>query len=211
MTPALAKLIEIGSKPFGSGVAPFGDAVDRWGDIGASVQEVLSRKNGFFCFESALRFFPSTTVESSWGISEWNSPELWKADYRGLADEAFCFAEDIFERQFVIHERKVSVFEPETGDLEFLANSLEEWAARLLLDYNQMTGHAVAHNWQSVHGPLPPRHRLMAKTPFVLGGNSSPQNLVAMDSVRIMKNLGNLAHQLHDLPDGMQVKFKIVP
>jgi hypothetical protein len=210
MTPALGKLIEIGGAPFVRGSKPVGDAVSRVGDIGASIAEVLARKNGFFCFESALRFFPSSTAESSLGISEWNSVDLWKGDYRSVADNIYCFAEEIFGRQFVVHDRKIAVFESETGSLEVVASSLEEWASKVLLDYNQMTGHPLAHEWQSIHGPLHPRHRLMAKRPFVLGGEYSIQNFVALDSVRIMKSLGNLAFQLHDLPDGAKVEFKIL-
>jgi hypothetical protein len=209
MTPALGKLIEIGGAPFAPGSKPVGDALNHLRDIGVSIREVLARKNGFFCFEVALKFFPSTTVESSWGISEWNSPNLWKVHYRGIADNIFCFAEEIFGRQFVVHDEKIAVFESETGDLEIIASSLEEWASKMLLDYNQMTGHALAHEWQSLHGALHPRHRLIAKRPFVLGGEYSIENLASMDSAQMMKSLGNLAFQLHDLPDGTKIEFKI--
>jgi hypothetical protein len=133
MTPALGKLIEIGGAPFVRGSKPVGDAVSRVGDIGASIAEVLARKNGFFCFESALRFFPSSTAESSLGISEWNSVDLWKGDYRSVADNIYCFAEEIFGRQFVVHDRKIAVFESETGSLEVVASSLEEWLRRCSL------------------------------------------------------------------------------
>jgi hypothetical protein len=208
MTPALGKLIEIGGAPFVPGSEPVSDALNHLGDIGASIREVLAQKNGFFCFEAALRFFPSTTVGPSWGTSEWNSPNLWKDDYRGVADNIFCFAEEIFGRQFVIHDEKIAVFESETGDLEIIASSLEEWASKILLDYNQMTGHPLAHAWQSLHGALHPRHRLIAKRPFILGGEYSIENLASIDSVRMMKSLGNLAFQLHDLPDGTKVQFK---
>jgi hypothetical protein len=95
MTPALGELIEIRGAPFVRGAKPVGDAVSRLGDIGAAIGEVLARKNGFFCFESALRFFPSSTAESSLGISEWNSVNLWKGGYRGVADNIYCFAEEI--------------------------------------------------------------------------------------------------------------------
>ena len=210
MTPALGKLIEIGGTPFLSSSKPASNAVDHLGDIGASIRDVLTRKNGFFCFESALRFFPSATVEPSWGISEWNSSNLWKSDYRGIADNIYCFAEEIFGRQFVVYDEKIAVFESETGNLEIMASSLEEWASKLLLDYNQMTGHALAQKWQSVHGPLHPRHRLMAKRPFVLGGEYLIENLVSLDSTRVMKSLGNLAFQLRDLPDGAKIEFNIL-
>src|SRR3954471_7120400 len=211
MGPALHKLLELGGAPF---VAKHPDAAiesfDNIGDVGASIRDVLKQKNGFFCFEQALRFFPSRTVEASWGLADWNSPGLWKADYRGLADHVFCFAEEIFGRQFVACDGRIAIFEPETGDLEIVAASLEEWAAKMLLDYRRMTRWIFAHDWQRLHGRLASRHRLLAKTPFVLGGEYAIANLAELDSVRVMKALGNLAHQIHDLPNGSKIRFVIL-
>jgi len=209
MGPSLNKLLEIAGAPFAGDIDCSTDAFDHFGEIGVSIRDVLAKKNGFFCFESALRFFPSVTVEASWGLGEWNSPDLWKTDYLGLADNIFCFAEDIFGRQFAVCEGKIGIFEIETGDFDIVALSLQEWASMLLLDYNQMTGFRLAHEWQVRHGPLHPRHRLMARTPFVLGGEYSLTNLVALDSLQLMKNLGNLARQIHALPDGSRIEFKV--
>jgi hypothetical protein len=211
MGPSLQKLLEIGGAPFVSKGAEFAVPVlDRFGSIGTSLIDVLRRKDGFFCFESALRLFPSMTVESSWGIGEWNSHDLWKIGYRGLADDILCFAEELFGRQFVIADGKVGVFEAETGEVEIMGLSLEEWASKILLDYNQITGYGIAHEWQHRYGPLKPRHRLMAKTPFVLGGDYSIVNLASTDSLEVMKTLGNLAYQIHDLPDGARVELKVL-
>ena len=49
----------------------------------------------------------------------------------------------------------------------------------------------------------------MPKRPFVLGGGFTVANLVALDGARILKNLGNLAHQIHTLPDGSPIQFEI--
>jgi hypothetical protein len=211
MGPSLQKLLEIGGAPFVSTDAEFAVPVlDRFGSIGESLANFLRQKDGFFCFESALRVFPSVTVESSWGIDEWNSCGLWMADYRGLAEDVLCFAEELFGRQFVIADGKVGIFEAETGEVGTVAYSLEEWASKILLDYNQMTGYGIAHEWQHKYGPLHPRHRLMAKTPFVLGGDYSVANLASTDSLQMMKTLGNLAYQIHDLPDGTRVELKVL-
>jgi hypothetical protein len=210
MGPALQKLLEIGGAPFLSKDAhPTVAALDRFGEIGASINEVLRQKKGFFCFESALRFFPSVTVEASWGITDWNEHDRWKVDFHGLADDIFCFAEELFGRQFVIFGGKVATFEPETGDLKIAASSIEQWASTILLDYDYMTGYRLAHEWQLEYGPLHPRHRLMAKRPFALGGEYSTANLASLDSLQIMKTLGNLAYQIHDLPDGAKIEFKV--
>jgi hypothetical protein len=208
---AIQKLLEIASSPFIPGGILFGsDGLDRFGDNGRAIMEMLFQRNGFFCFESALRIFPADTTESSWGIHEWNRQELWKGEYFGLADRFFCFAEDIFGNQFCIYDNKVRTFNPETGDAEVVASSLEDWAAKVFDDYNSMTGYRFARDWQKIHGRLPARDRLMPKKPFVLGGNYDLSNLIAMDSVRVMKNLGNLAHQIHDLPDGAKIEFRII-
>jgi hypothetical protein len=113
-------------------------------------------------------------------------------------------------QQFVIFDGKIGIFEVETGDVKIIALSLEEWASKILLDYNQMTGFGLAHEWQRKYGPFHARHRLMAKKPFVLGGEYSIANLVSRDTLLIMKALGNLAHQIHALPDGARIALKML-
>jgi hypothetical protein len=184
--------------------------LDRFGPNGRAIRDILESKNGFFCFESALRFFPSATVEPSWGLHQWNSHGLWKSGYYGLADSLFCFAEDIFGRQFCLATEEIRIFDPETGDLETIALTLDELASRLLENHDAMVGYQFAKNWQKAHGGLSARDRLMPKKPFVLGGKYELANLVALDSLRVMKSLGNLARQIHDLPDGSQIEFKIL-
>lgn len=211
MGPALKKILEIGSNSFATSAAAFGvDQFDKLGECGIDLRKVLFEKNGFFCFESALRFFPSATTESSWSLHEWNSHELWKRDYHSLAENYFCFAEDIFGAQFCFLGKEIVSFNPETAEFEKLASTLDDWAAKILENYKLMTGYRFAHEWQEVYGPLPARQRLMPKKPFVLGGEYALANLVAIDAVHLMRNMGNLAHQIHRLPDGAQVDFKIL-
>jgi len=103
----------------------------------------------------------------------------------------------------------VSTLNPETGEIELFAGSVEEWAQQILDNFDQLTGYTLAHSWQRMHGRLPPRFRLMPKRPFVLGGEYAVANLVALDGVRVMKNLGNLARQIRNLPDGTKVEFRV--
>jgi hypothetical protein len=201
VTPLLQKLLEVSGPAFASASAA--PSFDK------SLGALLAKKNGFFAFESALRVFPSRTVSSSWGLDDWNSQTLWKEEYGGLADGLNCFAEDIFGVQFCFAEREIWKFDPETGELERLAADLDEWASKILLDYRGLTGFQISHNWQKAHGPLEARNRLMPKVPFVLGGKYELDNLVAISSERLMRNMGNLAHQISSLPDGSTIKFKI--
>jgi len=120
------------------------------------------------------------------------------------------FAEDLFGGQFCFSTDGILRFDPETADLARVADSVDDWAAKLLHDYETMAGYNAAHKWQMANGPLKPRDRLMPKLPFVLGGTGELSNLVSIDGRRLMKNMGNLARQIHDLPDGSKIKFQIV-
>jgi hypothetical protein len=170
---------------------------------------VLNKRNGFFAFEGALRFFPSRSVPISYGLLEWNDQELWRFEYDGLADRCFFFAEDMFGGQFCVSDGKIHTFDPETGQRSELANSLEEWAAAVLADYEVLTGYKLAHDWQAKYGKLAGRERLVPKTPFVTGGEFALSNLAALDAVKGMRARGNLACQIRDLPDGAKIRFVI--
>ena len=128
----------------------------------------------------------------------------------GLADGCLFFAEDVFGGQFCIKDNAVFSFDPETGSLELMADSLEMWATDLLQNFNVLTGYSVAHEWQLQNGALPHGMRLIPKIPFVCGGSYGIDNLYAINSVRGMKSRGNLACQIKNLPDGEKIEFKIV-
>jgi hypothetical protein len=98
-------------------------------------------------------------------------------------------------------------FNPETGNIEVVATSLEGWAERILADYTVETGWPLAHEWQRRYGPLPVQERLIPKIPFVLGGAYDTDNLYAIDAVKGMRFRADIARQIRDLPDGTQVKL----
>jgi hypothetical protein len=170
----------------------------------------LAVKNGFYAFESALHVFPASGVISKREITveEWNRPSLWRGSYGRCVDvDHFFFAEDIFGGQFSLTKNGVYEMDPETGDIERVSEDLESWATKVLSHAERVTGHPVAHEWQSVHGPLAPGKRLVAKVPFVLGGEFAVSNLRVMDSVDGMTARGELAQQIVGLPDGAPIKL----
>ena len=101
-------------------------------------------------------------------------------------------------------------FDPETGGTALIASGLNEWAKILLDDFNVWTGFSVAHDWQTQHGPIPVGSRLLPITPFVLGGEFSPDNLRAIDSTEGMRYRASIAVRIRDLPDGTSIAIKRV-
>jgi hypothetical protein len=180
------------------------------GPLADELEGLLAERNGFFAFESALHVFPAAATSRGYSLARWNEPELWRGEYGSLLLGALCFAEDVFAGQFVLAGGAVHRLEPETGELQVMADTLEEWAATILDDSAFETGHSTATEWQRAHGPLPPGQRLIPKTPFVLGGQYSIENLYAADAVEAMRFRAHLAAQIRDLPDGATVEIRVV-
>ena len=181
----------------------------RRGPRAEELHSLLSARNGFMCFGSALHVLPSGEDERS--LEWWNTHELWRDSYEGMADGFLFFAEDAFGNQFGIRDDRVFFFDAETADTDVVAGSLEEWSKTLLSDYEQITGYPLARSWQEKNGPLPANQRLVAKVPFVVGGQFDVSNLHALDAVKAMRFRGELARQIRDLPDGTPIKFEILP
>lgn len=175
---------------------------------GACLREMLARKNGFYAFESALHVFCAGVPVGDRGLEEWNS-DLWQSRYDGIPPHAVFFAEDIFGAQFCLMNDSISTFDPETGAFESMATSLEEWAGKILDDYEVLTGHPLAHEWQVKNGALPSGHRLVPKIPFVLGGPFSVDNVHLLDAVKGMHYRASIARQIRDLPDGASVTLEV--
>lgn len=96
-----------------------------------------------------------------------------------------------------------------SGSVSAIAGTVEAWAQAILDDYDVLTGYPLAHQWQVERGPIPPRSRLVPKVPFACGGEFEIENLVLLDAGEAMRARGQLATQLHELPDDARVTFRI--
>jgi hypothetical protein len=142
MQSCVEKLLEISSPALCPPLHESRASSPRQSEIAA----LCKRKNGFYAFESALHVFPigeeacrHTTAE------QWNDVVRWKECFTGAADDVWCFAEDVFGEQFGFRGEEVVSFNPESGEVTTLADSLEDWACQILTDYEFLTGYPIAH------------------------------------------------------------------
>jgi hypothetical protein len=208
---SIQKLLSLASEPLSQ--QPVSVSVPDFSShrsIADELLELLRLKNGFYAFESALHVFPAAPFEKEMTLSRWNSFGLWRHEYGELADKKLFFAEDAFGNQFCLYNGCVCSFDAETGSMEPLGKTIEEWATRILADYEVLTGHPFLHDWQVKHGALSIGQRLIPKVPFVLGGEYALENVYSIAAVSGMKTRGNLARQIKDLPDGAQVEFRVI-
>lgn len=209
MTASLAKLLNIGSQHL---LINHEDLIiDKSGASEKIITEllaVLKIKNGFYAFESALHVFPLGSSDAIIGLSEWNSPDLWRNNFQGLIEGGLFFAEDIFGVQFSIKSNGVYSFNPETAEYDFVASDINAWSEAILADYEYLTGYTLAHQWQEANGALAPGHRLCPKVPFSLGGAFDIENLFSMESVSLMRYMAEIAVQIKDIPNGAEITLE---
>ncbi len=213
MGPNIRKLLEIGGPALAGNPSSPGEDFGSL-PLATELWELLSHRNGFLAFESALVVRPSSATfqdgTPTTPVEAWNEPQLWTGRYEDLTDGCLFFAQDVFGGQFALTSRGVVSFDPETGETEHIGASLEEWAGELLRDYETMTGFPLAREWQRLHGRLPPRHILAPKRPFVLGGEYTLENLYLADEVRSLEARAAVALQIRDLPDGATITLEVV-
>jgi len=195
------KLTSIGSLPI-SNLTPDLDGSN------PELHALLMLKNGFFCFEGALQVFSTDFRSKHICLRDWNNPNLWRNAYGDMNDlDILFFAQDIFGYQFGLKDRAIVQFDPETGLCKTLADSMENWAQRVLRDFRVLTGFPIAHKWQVLNGSIAPNCRLNPSIPFVLGGAYTIDNLFAANMIDGMLARADIAHQIRRLPDGTKVEF----
>jgi|SRR5215831_18192511 len=208
---ALKNLLSISSDPICDVVPVLPKAVvDLAGARSGELLALLKAKNGFYAFESALHVLPAGCPTLPANLQTWNDIKLWRGLYGESTKEFVSFAEDIYACQFGILHENICKFEPETGEIERFATNLEEWAHKILDDYEYETGHPVARRWQELHGPLTPGTRLFPKIPFVLRGQYDVENLFALDAFEGLKYQAEIYQQIRDVPDGSTIRLRII-
>lgn len=210
MSDPYKRLLAISSPPI-SPAPPLAEALGAYAKrpVGAELLLLLSARNGFYAFESALHVRSTADAPPELGLEAWNNTAQWINCYDGLADDLFFFAEDVFGVQFCTDGNVIFTFDPETGATEEFSTSLSQWCDSLLDDFRLATGQPLAHEWQRLNGQLPKGCRLVAKVPFVLGGAYEVTNLYALNTADSLRWRATIAQQIRGLPDGAQLRLSV--
>ncbi len=171
--------------------------------------QLLSHTNGFSLFGSAVQVYRAGVDGLGPELLAWNTGGPWKDSFGGLADECFCFGQDVLGTQFAVADDRVVLFDPETADTEVLGRTLDDWASWLLDDplVNATVGLTV--EWERARGALEPHERLVPLQLIALGGELALDNLVVREAAEALRIRGPIARQLHDLPDGAEVHLTV--
>ncbi len=174
----------------------------------AELGRLITQMNGFFLFNAGVQVFRVGEEGLGPDMLSWNTGEPWKDTYAGLADDLFCFGQDLFGVQFaILGEDQVVRFNPESAAVTLIGHSLEDWARWLLADPDVNGANSFAHAFQKQNGALKPNERLIPSQFFVLGGTYDFDNLSVKDSTEAMEIRGPIAQKIHAAPDGSTIRL----
>ncbi len=118
-----------------------------------------------------------------------------------------CFALDILANPMLISGGAVVQLDLDSNKVTDVAPSLEEWAALMVARPGRYAGAQIAAKWIGVNGPIPERHRLVLVYPVHLGGQYTPENLLAMPVDEAIEHCSTRARNF-TLPDKWTMTVK---
>jgi len=179
------------------------DDVEILPDLPGDLCRMLSDTNGFILHEGALHVRgASLTPEWHSLRAAWLGPNAFHRLYEKVKTSDIPFAQDQMGDQFLIRQGVILRLSGETGEIELLADSLDDFFAKVQNDIETFLTVGLSHRMQ-------PGQLLHAFPPFCVR-DPIPASLRAMDAAEVIRFHADLARQIRDIPDGGQIEFKPV-
>lgn len=211
MSEALDRLLGVASAALSESIPHLsGECSLLAGRLAPELLELLLMRNGFAAYGGALQVFPAGDSAKNIALEHWNSESLWRSEYGSLAHGCLFFAQDTLGAQFCVYDDAVYRFDPESAQKDYLADSIDAWAEAVCAEPAYQTAFPLLNEWNKTNGELPLESRLVPKIPFILGGEYAVENLHAVEAAAAMRFYGNVAKQIHDLPDGASVELRVI-
>jgi hypothetical protein len=168
----------------------------------AAYADFLKEYNGLYAFDRALHLFGVDPAAQYHDLSFRNSPAAeWRKAYGPMLNDICFFAEDLFGHLFGMRGPEAIVFDPESGNLDTLAEGFAGWLTFIEEDTDYATGQSLAQAWSEEKGVIPFDSRLAPKTPFVLGGEFEIENLRPLAWRENQAFMAEVYEKVKDLPD----------
>lgn len=164
---------------------------------------LLTETNGFILLEGALHVRgASLTPEWHSLRAAWKGANAFHTLYESVQPTDIPFAQDHVGDQFLLRDGHVVRLSAETGEIESLAGSLEDFFGRSSNDIEGFLNIGLERIMQ-------PGQLFMAYPPFVFRESGADVSLKPLPASDVILFHADLARQIRDIPDGGQVEFKI--
>lgn len=166
----------------------------------------LQKENGTSYFDDALIFFPSIKSVSDWSTIE--DLLIIMREHGFLEDKELTpFAVDAFGFLFLLGHDGIYHMQTEDARLDKVADNLNDFLLKLLEEGPYYSGEHLFKAWQKDNNILKHGERLVAKRPFMFGGDFEVSNLIARPYPDIFAWYCDLHNQLKDVEDGTSIQF----
>lgn len=178
------------------------DDVEILRDLPTGLVRVLGDTNGFIVHNGALHI-RGASLTPEWHSLRyaWRGTNAFHTLYEGVQPTDIPFAQDQLGDQFLLRDSAVLRLAGETGEVEPLADSLEDFFTRLSDDIEGFLNVGLGH-------VLKPGQLLLAHPPFVFLESGAGASLKPVQAGEVILFHADLARQIRDIPDGGQIDFK---
>jgi hypothetical protein len=173
-------------------------------ELPTDLVRLLSERNGFILHEGALH------VRGACLAPDWHSlRSVWRGEkaffvlYEKVSSSDIPFAQDQFGDQFLLREAAVFRLFAESGEIEKIADSLQEFLDRCVNDVEKFLNVGLHHK-------MKPGQLLHAFPPFMFEESGRNVSLKPLPASEVILFHADLARQIQDVPDGGKVEFRVV-
>jgi len=189
-----------------SGITWKGDSIEDveiLGELPKDLLRILSDNNGFVLYEGALHV-RGVCLMPEWHSlrAAWRGSKAFHLLYEAVRPSDVPFAQDQVGDQFLIRDGLVLRLLAETGEIDCLADSLDDFFTKVNDDIVGFLNVGLSHKMQ-------PGELLHACPPFCLQKSGACTSLRPVSASDVISFHADLARQIRDVPDGGTVEFKL--
>ncbi len=169
----------------------------------AELTRVLRDINGFILNHGALHF-RGASVSPGWHAlrAALEGPTAFHNLYEKVEATDVPFAQDQMGDQFLLRHGEVCRLSAESGDVELLSYSLDDFFRKVSEDIEAFLNVGLGHTMQ-------PGQLLLAYPPFVVRTSVSQASLKPVSAAEVIGFHAELARQIQHAPDGTSLEFEI--
>lgn len=174
------------------------------------LRSALESRNGCIAYRGGFHV-RGACREPAWHSlrAAWEGPDAFHALYDEVLESDVPFAEDGLGDQFVLRGDEVWHLWAETGEIERKSPTLETFLAETLERPTEVLSLEPVMAFLDAGQTIEPGQLLMAYPPFCVSESDQGVTLTAISTAERREFLATIARQIHDLPDGAEVQFKV--
>lgn len=169
----------------------------------SDLTRILHDINGFILHNGALHVRGASVNPECHALrAALEGPTAFHHLYEKVEMTDVPFAQDQVGDQFLLRDNQVWRLSAESGDIELLSTSLDDFFRSVNEDIKALLNVGLEHTMQ-------PGQLLMAYPPFIVRTSDSRVSLKPVSATEVIGFHAELARQIQNAPDGTSIEFKI--